>query len=408
MTILGIPSTINVWVIRIIDGDTIEVQSANGNQDKIRILGVDAPETNQPNKPNEYRGVVDTACLDRWGVAAKQFGVDNLQNQLVTLLLDEDAEGDLTFDQLFTFGRLLAFVEVEGQDFSAELLKRGLARVYTEAQSGREEKYLQLQQLAQENNAGLWSCRQGDPAPTITVIPDPATSIPTPKPLSTSTAALSPTATSTPTRTPTATAIPTVMPVPTATAVPAATATPIPTPTVIPAATATPVPTPTATPVPTSTAFPTPTTTPGATQVVIECIYFDGVVPTNEADEYVQILNDGSVSVDLQGWTLSDISDGGPTFTFPGHILSPRSIVRVYTNQVHTETGGFSFGRGSAIWANADPDTAGLSNSQGIQISTKPTRLGVRNSLNSGQKPALTQLFARPILPSVLACSTNT
>lgn len=109
--------------------------------------------------------------------------------------------------------------------------------------------------------------------------------------------------------------------------------------------------------------------TPGS--VVIECIFFDGVVPTSEADEYVQIANLGSSSVNLEGWSLADISDGTPELTFPAYILSPGARVRVYTNEVNSEWGGFSFGRGTAAWSNSTPDTAGLFDSQGIQISTK-------------------------------------
>ena len=53
VTILGIPSTIKVQVIRVIDGDTIEVQSTNGNRDTVRLLGVGTPETFRANKPND-------------------------------------------------------------------------------------------------------------------------------------------------------------------------------------------------------------------------------------------------------------------------------------------------------------------------------------------------------------------
>ena len=95
------------------------------------------------------------------------------------------------------------------------------------------------------------------------------------------------------------------------------------------------------------------------------------MVPQSEADEYVQIANLGSAAVDLAGWRLADISDGTPEFTFPSHNLSPGGRVRIYTNEDHSEWGGFSFGRGTAIWSNSDPDTAGLFNGQGAQVSTK-------------------------------------
>jgi hypothetical protein len=40
--------------------------------------------------------------------------------------------------------------------------------------------------------------------------------------------------------------------------------------------------------------------------VIIECIFFDGLVKTTEADEYVQVLNQGPGAVDLLGWRLID------------------------------------------------------------------------------------------------------
>ncbi|PKB73666.1 MAG: hypothetical protein BZY75_00635 [SAR202 cluster bacterium Io17-Chloro-G7] len=436
----------------VIDGDTIEVETSDGNRDRVRLLGVDAPETFQANKPNEYRGVIDTGCLDSWGVTAKQFVVDNILDRTVTLYLDQELGelgpgGGLTFSQLFSFGRLLAFVEVEGQDFNAELVRLGLARVYSEGQSSREESFLLLQQQAQGKNAGLWSCRQANPPATITLIPNstipnstvPRTSptsmppvgyTPTPSPVLEPTPApnplptiVLPTATPTPTpaptaafaftpkpdpakpnpaataitspietpapapktpipetpipAAPTATGVPvptaTVVPLPTATFVPLPTATPgtNPTATTVPSLAATAIPTEAPTPTPTPTPTSTPLPAPGPAQVMIECIFFDGIVPVSEADEYVQLLNQGSGSVDLDGWTLTDVSDGGPTFTFPAYSLATGARARIYTNEVHPEWGGFSFSRGRAIWANSSPDTAGLFNNQGIRVSTK-------------------------------------
>ena len=73
----------------------------------------------------------------------------------------------------------------------------------------------------------------------------------------------------------------------------------------------------------------------------------------------------------MAGWRLGDISDGKPEFTFPSYHLSPGARIRVYTNQNHPDWSGFSFGSRTAIWANKDPDTAGLFDGQGVQVSTK-------------------------------------
>jgi hypothetical protein len=105
--------------------------------------------------------------------------------------------------------------------------------------------------------------------------------------------------------------------------------------------------------------------------VQITYIFYDGTVPYTEADEYVEIKNLGSAPQDLKGWVLKDISDGYPSFTFPSYILEPGKSIRVYTNELHPEWGGFTFGYGKAIWNNTKPDTAALYNAQGQEVSRK-------------------------------------
>ena len=82
----------------------------------------------------------------------------------------------------------------------------------------------------------------------------------------------------------------------------------------------------------------------GAADVQIACIFFDGVVPRSESDEYVEIVNLGDAAQDLAGWRLVDVSDGTPEFVFPSWPLEPGQAVRVYTNEIHAQWGGFSFG----------------------------------------------------------------
>ena len=105
--------------------------------------------------------------------------------------------------------------------------------------------------------------------------------------------------------------------------------------------------------------------------VQIACIFFDGAVARYESDEYVEIVNLGTASQDLDGCALEDIADGRPRFVFPSRVLEPGAAVRVYTDQVLSEWGGFSFGSGSAIWNNGDPDEAGLFDSAGGLVSRK-------------------------------------
>ena len=73
------------------------------------------------------------------------------------------------------------------------------------------------------------------------------------------------------------------------------------------------------------------------------------------------------------GWRLVDLFDGRPTLTFSSRTLSPGEVIRVYTNEVHSEWGGFSFESGVAAWNNdlSDPDTAALYNENRDLVSTR-------------------------------------
>ena len=56
---------------------------------------------------------------------------------------------------------------------------------------------------------------------------------------------------------------------------------------------------------------------------------------------------------------------------FPEYILAPGKTIRVYTDEVHEEWGGFSFQKGSAVWNNQDADTAVLADAVGRVISER-------------------------------------
>jgi hypothetical protein len=103
-------------------------------------------------------------------------------------------------------------------------------------------------------------------------------------------------------------------------------------------------------PSPTATSKPSTTPPPHNTgNITITTIFYDGT-GQNEPDEYVQIRNDDTFSIQLQNWTLRD--QANHTFYFPNFIMIPGQVCRVYTNQVHPEWCGFSYGSGTAIWNN--------------------------------------------------------
>ena len=102
---------------------------------------------------------------------------------------------------------------------------------------------------------------------------------------------------------------------------------------------------------PTNTPEPTVAPPPEKADVVISHIFYDGVVPRVESDEYAEISNRGGAAVDLAGWRLN-AGDPGQVFIFPSFTLQPGQTCRVYTNEDHPEHCGFSFRSGRALWNN--------------------------------------------------------
>ena len=87
------------------------------------------------------------------------------------------------------------------------------------------------------------------------------------------------------------------------------------------------------------------------TSVKITDIFFNGVKGSREPDEYVEISNDGSEPVDITDWELQDVT-GDREYKWESYLLQPGEKIRVYTNETHSDSGGFSFGSANAIWRN--------------------------------------------------------
>ena len=139
-----------VKITKVIDGDTMDVRFRDGSTDRVRLLGVDTPETNAKNKPNEYEDITDLKCLTIWGDKSDDYAKKVLDGKEVNLVFDDEA-GKRGY-----YGRLLAYIEIDGYDFNESLISRGYARVYEEGTSSREKRYLSMQNKVILQGIGLW------------------------------------------------------------------------------------------------------------------------------------------------------------------------------------------------------------------------------------------------------------
>lgn len=175
-------------VLRVIDGDTIEVVIQSQNY-TVRYIGIDTPETHGQVEP--------------YGQEATEANRQLVEGKIVRL------EKDVSETDRYSRFLRYVYVEAEGQEMmvNAELVRLGYALAATYPPDVKyTDLFLQLEREAREAGRGLWGL---NPTPESEAMVE-ATPTPTPSP--------SPTATFTPTPIPTHT--PTPVPTATPTAVP--------------------------------------------------------------------------------------------------------------------------------------------------------------------------------------------
>ena len=86
-----------------------------------------------------------------WGGKAEERARELLDGKQVVIQTDRNA------DLIDVYGRLLAYIYVDGVDFGAEMIKEGYARCYCKAEFLKKNHYSQLEEQARLSRAGLWN-----------------------------------------------------------------------------------------------------------------------------------------------------------------------------------------------------------------------------------------------------------
>lgn len=121
-------------VERVVDGDTIIVEDVG----RVRLIGVDTPETVHPNRPVEF-----------FGKEASAFTKRLLEGKQVRLEYDQERQD--------RYGRTLAYVYLaDGTFVNAEIIRRGYGHAYTRFPFRHMEAFRQFEREARDNRRGLW------------------------------------------------------------------------------------------------------------------------------------------------------------------------------------------------------------------------------------------------------------
>lgn len=140
-TAVSLPTaTTTAAVVRVIDGDTIDVDEGQGVY-RVRYIGIDTPEPYAGEEPE---------CFSTEATAAN---VSYVEGKQVVLVADTEYED--------TYNRALRYVYVGDTHINEQLVAEGYATTLTIPPNTRfSERFTTLEQQAREEGRGLWdACR---------------------------------------------------------------------------------------------------------------------------------------------------------------------------------------------------------------------------------------------------------
>ena len=143
-------------VVKVVDGDTVDL-SIDGKVERVRLIGMNTPETVDPRKPVE--------CFGK-----------EASNRAKELLTGKSVktEADPTGDTRDKYDRLLLYIFLgDTTNFAKKMIMDGYAYEYTyDVKYKYQAEFKQAQKYAEDNKLGLW-------APGVCLIEAPTASTPT-------------------------------------------------------------------------------------------------------------------------------------------------------------------------------------------------------------------------------------
>jgi len=135
-------------IVVVYDGDTVGIEFQNGQRRKIRLIGIDSPETNHSDEQVQLLAQL-----------SKRFAFYYLYRKQVTVMYDWEREDK--------YGRLLAYLWTEeNRLFNEFILEEGFASAYLRFpfKDLYRKRFIQAENSARISNKGLW---KEEPYPTV-------------------------------------------------------------------------------------------------------------------------------------------------------------------------------------------------------------------------------------------------
>jgi len=142
--------TVEGMVIKVSDGDTLQVKTSEATKLKIRLYGIDAPET---EKINHRTGHISKSGQPYGEEAYKALESKVLGKKVRVVIIDTDK-----------YKRMVGIVYLENRNINIEMIWEGWARAYREyLDRPYASQYLDAEKEARNKRLGLW--KQGNPQP---------------------------------------------------------------------------------------------------------------------------------------------------------------------------------------------------------------------------------------------------
>jgi len=135
--------TIEGMVSAVYDGDTVLLTTRDKSRLKVRLYGIDAPETQKPDTSGQAYGSISRRTL-----MYKVMG-----RRVTAELVDIDK-----------YNRAVAVIRYAGRDINREMVSEGMAWAYRQyLQGAYASEYIGAENLARSRRAGIW--REPNPQP---------------------------------------------------------------------------------------------------------------------------------------------------------------------------------------------------------------------------------------------------
>lgn len=125
-------------VHRVVDGDTVVLDGGT----RVRLLGVDTPETKAPDRP-----------VEPLGPEAAEFTRSHVEGRMVRLQFDRERKD--------RYDRLLAYVFIDDWFLNEELIRHGFSRAQLQYPYGSamKRRFRAAENEARQARVGIWADR---------------------------------------------------------------------------------------------------------------------------------------------------------------------------------------------------------------------------------------------------------